>query len=106
MDFSAVTTNSGTDTRTDAREGPRPSGAASSRRARQRGREWRVLTGLVALLLGAVAAGLAVGAVAISPGQVLAILGDKGGPRLFFPLPRPRDAPHTPNPAFSWKKKK
>ncbi|MCS3656131.1 FecCD family ABC transporter permease [Salinibacter ruber] len=79
MDFSAVTTNSGTDTRTDAREGPRPSGAASSRRARQRGREWRVLTGLVALLLGAVAAGLAVGAVAISPGQVLAILGDKVG---------------------------
>ncbi len=79
MDFSAVTTDSGMDTRTDAREGPRPSGAASSRRARQRGREWRVLTGLVALLLGAVAAGLAVGAVAISPGQVLAILGDKVG---------------------------
>jgi iron complex transport system permease protein len=38
-----------------------------------------VLTGLVALLLGAVAAGLAVGAVAISPGQVLAILGDEVG---------------------------
>jgi iron complex transport system permease protein len=46
---------------------------------RQRERERRVLTGLVALLLGAIGTGLAVGAVAISPGQVLAILAEPVG---------------------------
>ena len=46
---------------------------------RHRRRSRLVLGGLVVLLVVAVGAGLAVGAVGISPGQVLAILGDRVG---------------------------
>lgn len=53
--------------------------AASSMRSRHRQRERRVLVGLVAVLVGAVALGLGMGAVAISPGQVLTILGKQVG---------------------------
>jgi iron complex transport system permease protein len=52
--------------------------AVSVRDARRR-RTGRVLGGLVLLLAGAVVLGLGVGAVAISPGQVLAILGESVG---------------------------
>jgi iron complex transport system permease protein len=53
--------------------------AATSVRDARRRRTWRVLGGLVLLLGGAVVLGLGVGAVAISPGQVLAILGESVG---------------------------
>ena len=53
--------------------------AATSVRAARRRRTGRVLGGLVLLLVGAVVLGLGVGAVAISPGQVLAILGEPVG---------------------------
>jgi iron complex transport system permease protein len=53
--------------------------AATSMRDARRRRTWRVLGGFVLLLVGAVVLGLGVGAVAISPGQVLAILGESVG---------------------------
>jgi len=84
MDSSAVTKGSGSGVQTDVQEDDHPP-AAKSMRDRQRGREWRVLAGLVALLVGAIAAGLAVGAVAISPGQVMAILGAEVGLSLPWP---------------------
>jgi len=53
--------------------------AAASMRARHRRRVRLTIGGLVVLLLGATGASLALGAVAIAPGQVLAILGDQMG---------------------------
>ncbi|MFP4228585.1 MAG: FecCD family ABC transporter permease, partial [Salinivenus sp.] len=70
---------------TTTTSGEDPSGEAADRspaasmRGRHRRRERWVLAGLVALLTGAVTTGLAVGAVAISPGQVGAILADQVG---------------------------
>jgi iron complex transport system permease protein len=78
MDSTTLTTDTATTNGTDASDGAdRPT--AASMRGRHRRRERWVLAGLVALLIGAVATGLAVGAVAISPGQVLAILADRVG---------------------------
>ena len=54
-------------------------GAGAARRDARRRYERRVLGGLVLLLAGAVVLGLGVGAVAISPGQVGAILADQVG---------------------------
>jgi len=60
--------------------GPSTNGqATASMQQRHRRRSRLVLGGLVVLLGVAVGAGLAVGAVGISPGQVLAILGDRVG---------------------------
>ncbi|NBC18773.1 MAG: iron chelate uptake ABC transporter family permease subunit [Bacteroidetes bacterium] len=53
--------------------------AAASMHRRHRHRVRLTLGGLIVLLVGAAGAGLAVGAVAISPGQVLAILGEQVG---------------------------
>lgn len=53
--------------------------AAASMRAQHQRRVRLVLGGLIALLLAATGASLAIGAVAIAPGQVLAILGDQVG---------------------------
>jgi len=57
--------------------------AAASMRAQHRRRVQLVLGGLIALLVVAIGASLAIGAVTIAPGQVLAILGDQVG----LPLP-------------------
>jgi iron complex transport system permease protein len=57
--------------------------AAASMRAQHRRRVQLVLGGLIALLVVAMGASLAIGAVTIAPGQVLAILGDQVG----LPLP-------------------
>jgi iron complex transport system permease protein len=53
--------------------------AAATMREQHRRRSRLVLGGLVLLLAGAAAASLAIGAVGIAPGQVLAILGDRVG---------------------------
>ncbi len=62
----------------EAEASPRPQ-YADRMQERHRRRSRFVLGGLVVLLGVAVGAGLAVGAVGISPGQVLAILGDRVG---------------------------
>jgi iron complex transport system permease protein len=56
-----------------------PDAPATTRRAQHRRRARLVLGGLVGLLLVATGAGLALGAVTITPGQVLAILADRVG---------------------------
>lgn len=79
MDTSVRSPESTPADRSDAAAPAANGQAAASMRAQHRRRVRLVLGGLVALLLGAVGASLALGAVAITPGQVLAILGDRIG---------------------------
>ena len=87
MDVSTSTSSSVATKPNGAPENGERSVAVSMRGTRRR-RERRVLVGLVVLLTGTVGMGLAVGAVPISPGQVLAILSDQVGlSRIGFSLP-------------------
>lgn len=77
-----VTRETDLETPEQGEEASSTASSAAAIRGRYRRRERRVWVGLVGLLVAAVGTGLAVGAVPISPGQVLAILAEPLGASL------------------------